>query len=106
MSFFTLSEVPEREVIPGYRARFVHGENMTEAHWRIEAGAEMPLHSHPHEQITFLIQGEFEFNLDGEKKVIGPGWGVIIPPNVPHSGIALEECVILDAFYPVREDYR
>lgn len=106
MSFLNLKDFEEKEPVPGYKVRFVHSDNMTFAYWNIDAGAALPDHSHPHEQVANVIEGKFEFTLDGETKVIGPGDVVTIPGNVPHSGKAVTDCRIIDAFYPVREDYK
>jgi quercetin dioxygenase-like cupin family protein len=106
MSFLTLNQIETRELLPGYHARFVHTENMTIAHWHVDAEAEMPRHAHPHEQVTNVIAGRFAFDLDGDVRTIGPGEVVVIPPHVPHGGRSLSECRLLDVFYPVREEYR
>ncbi|MBN2346930.1 MAG: cupin domain-containing protein [Candidatus Aminicenantes bacterium] len=79
---------------------------MTLAYWRIEAGAALPDHAHPHEQVTQVIEGEFELTMDGEARTLKPGHVAVIPGNAPHCGKALTACKITDAFYPVREDYR
>lgn len=65
----------------------------------------MPEHSHPHEQVTHLLDGEFEITIDEATKVLQAGQIVSIPSNSKHSGKAITACQILDAFYPVREDY-
>lgn len=106
MSYIDLLEQEERELIPGFHVKFVHTNNMTFAYWRIEAGSALPDHSHHHEQVVNIIDGEMEFNLDGEIKTIKPGNIVTIGPNVPHSGKAITECRIIDVFHPMREDYR
>ena len=106
MSLIKLAELPEKEIVPGYHARFVHSQNMTLAYWRIEAGAELPEHAHPHEQVLNLLEGEFEAIVAGQTNHLLPGMVSIIPSNVRHSGKALTACRILDAFYPVREEYR
>jgi len=105
MTFYKLEEIEQRELLPGLHVRFVHSENMTLAYWEIEAGSEMPLHSHPHEQITSILEGELELVLGDETKILGPGSGALIAPDVPHSGKAISNCRVLDAFHPVREDY-
>ena len=51
-----------REIVPGFRGRFVHTENMTFVYWDIKAGSILPDHSHPHEQVVTVIEGELEFN--------------------------------------------
>ena len=39
-----------------------------------------------------VVEGEFEFTLDGETKVYTKGDVVVIPSNTPHSGIAMTPC--------------
>ena len=106
MVFQNLNDLQEREIVPGYRARFVHAEKMTLAYWEVEAGAELPEHSHPHEQIANVLEGEFELTVDGKSQVLVPGQVAVIPGDVPHSGRAVTNCRLLDAFQPAREDYR
>lgn len=106
MPFLELARIAEREMMPGFRARFVHGERTTCAHWTISAGAELPEHAHPHEQVSNVITGRFEMTIDGETQNLEPGSVAVIPPGARHRGRALTDCVILDVFSPVREDYR
>ena len=106
MPFVELSEIREREPVPGYRVRFIHSDSMTVAYWEIEPGASMPSHSHSHEQIVNLIEGEFELMVGDEVRSLVPGLVAVVPPDVPHSGRALTRCRIMDVFHPVREDYR
>ena len=106
MTFLNLRDIPEREIVPGYKARFVHTDGMTLAYWEVEAGAALPEHSHPHEQIANVLEGEFELTVAGESRVLTPGQVAIIPGDVPHSGRAITDCRLLDAFQPARDDYR
>ena len=106
MGYLKLKDLEEREIVPGYRAVFVHSENMTLAYWDVDPGAVLPEHSHPHEQIANVLEGEFELTVDGEPRVLEPGMVAVIPGSVPHSGKALTPCRLLDAFHPAREDYR
>jgi quercetin dioxygenase-like cupin family protein len=106
MPFLNLDNIEPREIIPGYRAEFLHSENMTLAYWTVAAGAEMPTHSHVHEQVANVLEGEFELVVNGEQKVLRPGMVAIIPSDAPHCGRAISDCRILDVFHPVRDDYR
>ncbi|MGE4318793.1 MAG: cupin domain-containing protein [Deferribacterales bacterium] len=105
MSFINTDDI-EREMLPGARARFIHSENMTMSLWRFEAGANLPEHSHPHEQMTKLISGQFELTVDGESKILTGSDVAVIPSHAVHKGRAITDCEMLDVFYPVREDYR
>jgi quercetin dioxygenase-like cupin family protein len=106
MVFQKLEEIPEREIVPGYRARFIHSENMTLAYWDVDPGAELPEHSHPHEQIANVLEGQFELTVNGESRILEPGQVAVIPSHVSHSGKALTPCRLLDTFHPCRDDYR
>ena len=101
-----LDQIEAKELAPGCRAQLIHTANMTVAHWRLEVGAKIPEHAHPHEQVANVIAGEFEFTVDGNTRRMGPGHVAVIPPDAVHYGKALTPCYIIDVFYPVREDYR
>lgn len=106
MYFVELKDIEQKEPVPGYRAAFIHSDNMTLAYWQVDEGAEMPEHSHPHEQIANVVVGKFELIIAGESRVLENGSVAIIPPNTPHSGRAITKCRLIDAFHPVREDYQ
>jgi quercetin dioxygenase-like cupin family protein len=106
MTFEHIDQIEAKEFAPGCWAKLIHTENMTVAHWHLEAGAEIPSHSHPHEQVANVIEGEFEFTIDGVTQVVGPGSIAVVQPDTIHHGKALTACYIMDVFYPVREDYR
>lgn len=106
MPLITLDALPIREIFPGLRARLVHTDRVTHSWVDLDEGATFPDHHHPHEQIVSILEGELEIVVDGERSVLTPGQVFVIPPHAPHSGRALTACRVLDAFAPVREDYR
>lgn len=106
MPFVDLAELEEKEVVPGFHGKFAHGKKMTMTKWRIDAGATLPAHAHPHEQLSIILDGQFEMTLGEETRRIEAGMMAVIPSNLKHTGTALTDCVILDIFHPVREDYR
>jgi len=101
-----IEDLEPRELLPGTSVRFVHGDRMTMAHWQFQVGVLLPEHSHPHEQITTIMSGEFELTMEGERMTLCAGDYLVIPPDAVHSGRAITECRILDVFSPVREDFR
>ena len=101
-----LDTIPSKEIMPGYHGKMVHGEKISWAFWTVEIGAEVPEHAHHHEQIMHVVQGEFEFTLNGETAIYRSGDVVVIPSNTPHSGKALTACMLMDVFSPVREAYK
>jgi quercetin dioxygenase-like cupin family protein len=106
MTFMHLDQIAAKELAPGCRAQLIHSTNMTVAHWRLAAGAKIPEHAHPHEQVANVVEGEFEFTIDGATQIMGPGHVAVIPSDKKHCGKALTSCYIIDVFYPTREDYR
>jgi quercetin dioxygenase-like cupin family protein len=101
-----LASVPVREQMPGMKGQFLHSASMTLVYWDMEEGAGLPRHSHPHEQVVNMLEGELELVVDGTPHRLKPGDVLAIPGNAPHSGRALTRCRILDVFHPIREDYR
>lgn len=63
------------------------------------------MHFHPNEQITWITQGAVKVLSQGKEFIVKPGDVLIIPPNVPHEFIALEDTIDIDFFTPVREDW-
>ncbi|MFS4445104.1 cupin domain-containing protein [Maribacter sp. 2307UL18-2] len=100
-----LSNITPKEIMPGYHGKLVHTETMTLVFWDVEKDAIVPEHHHVHEQIMHVMEGEFEFTLDGETKIYRPGAIVPIGSNLSHSGRALTPCRLLDVFSPRREEY-
>ncbi|MBU3176035.1 cupin domain-containing protein [Clostridium estertheticum] len=63
------------------------------------------IHSHVHEQISYILKGSFELNIDGKKEIVKTGDTYYIKPNALHGVLALEDATILDVFTPRREDF-
>jgi quercetin dioxygenase-like cupin family protein len=105
MPFLNLNNVPVTDIIEGYHAQFVHTNSMTFSFINVDANSALPLHSHPHEQVSQVIEGKFQLIVNGEIRVLEPGDIAVIPSNTPHSGFAITNCKLLDVFNPVREDY-
>ncbi|MBS7622154.1 AraC family ligand binding domain-containing protein [Candidatus Bathyarchaeota archaeon] len=82
------------------------GERMTLIQSVIRSGSKIPPQSHPHEQITFCLQGEAIFRIGRETFQIKKGYSLIIPPNIMHSGMAIgnQEYLSVEAFSTPRQD--
>lgn len=104
--FIDLDSTEPREVFPGFRGRFLHSATMTFVQWEIDAGVSLPEHSHVHEQVARILDGEFELTIGDATQRLTRGMMAVIPSGVAHSGRALSACRILDVFHPIREDYR
>lgn len=107
MPFTTPSQIPAREIFGGLiKGHYAHLDKLTLGEVRIAAGTELPMHQHPHEQVTYLLSGSVRFVIGDETCVLQPGMAALIPGGVIHGGKVLADCVLLDVFTPVREDYR
>jgi quercetin dioxygenase-like cupin family protein len=87
------------------RKILAHGGKIMVAEVSFEQGAVAESHRHIHEQACYIINGSFEFTIDGGTKIIVSGDSVYIPSNVEHSVKALESGLIIDIFTPQREDF-
>jgi quercetin dioxygenase-like cupin family protein len=104
--FFDPSALPPFEPFPGCRLRTPFGERLMLSYVELDAGAEVPLHHHPHEQGGVVLSGRLELTIGAETRVLDPGQLYLVPPDVPHRARAVGgPCVVLDVFTPVREDY-
>jgi quercetin dioxygenase-like cupin family protein len=82
------------------------GDQITLCDVRLEAGSMVSMHTHVNEQSGTLISGRMEFEIDGVTHDLHPGDAWMIPSNVPHEARAIEECAVIEAFSPPREDWR
>jgi quercetin dioxygenase-like cupin family protein len=102
--YFDLEAVLPLAFVEGLEFRPVVGERMMVNFVRYEPKSEAPRHAHEEEQVTFVIDGEFEFDLDGDVRVMRRGMAVLVPPGVPHSARTLHnKCFEVDVFTPPRK---
>ena len=93
-------------IFPGVDIQTLAGQNMMLSLVEIEPHAVVEMHSHPHEQMGLLLEGEMEFTIGGRTYQVRPGQMWRIPGGVEHRAVAGEQPVkALDVFQPVREDY-
>lgn len=97
--------LPATPVNEKINRRHVSGEKLMSVELTMAKGAVVPLHHHPHEQITHVISGKIEFEAAGDKRVMGPGEVVHVPSNLPHTATAQEATVMIEVFSPPREDF-
>jgi quercetin dioxygenase-like cupin family protein len=85
--------------------QMISGENATVSQLMLKKGAAVPRHSHMNEQYSWIISGALKFVFDDREILVGEGEVLVIPANVPHSAVALEDTVDVDIFAPRREDW-
>ena len=65
-----------------------------------------PPHAHPHEQVSYVAEGEIYFFLDDQRQRLGPGDIFLVPPDIPHTIQLLTKHVrLVDCFNPIRQDF-
>ena len=99
-----IKELKSNEIMPGFHGRILHGSDFTWVYWEIDKGSSLSEHNHVNEQLMHVVEGKFEFTINGKKHLCVKGSTFHIPSNVPHSGKAITSCVIMDVFSPKRDD--
>jgi quercetin dioxygenase-like cupin family protein len=104
--FVRFDDVRAFELAAGVTGRPLFGSGAMLNLIDFEAGATVPAHSHPHEQLGIVLRGMQALVIDGEAHELGPMQGYVIPGGVEHSAYCGPEgATVIDVFQPVREDY-
>ncbi len=104
--FFDHDAILSEPAGPGAtRKVLAHAENLMIVEVAFEKGADGAPHSHPHEQASYVVEGEILFRLNGEERHMKKGDSVYIPGNLPHCLRALTDAVVIDVFTPERKDF-
>lgn len=102
-TWVTWGDLDPIEMVPGLSFQPVLGDRVMANFVRFAPHTEAPLHWHDEEQITFVVDGELEFEVGGDTRVLRRGEAVVIPPNVPHGARTHESaCLEVDVFHPPR----
>ena len=101
-----IKHIKPKELVEGITGYYAHGEKLTFGYVELKKGSTIPSHQHDQEQVTYIIEGELDMVIDGTPCLLTAGMYYVIHSNVPHSAVANTDCKVIDAFSPVREDYR
>ena len=82
-----------------------YGDHMNSLHWNMSDKSEVKTHTHPQEQFGYVIKGGFDMIVGDEKVKLKAGDAYFIPPDVPHSFIAVGETEAIDVFSPIKKDF-
>ena len=64
---------PRKELLPGIITRTFWGDQMLISLVEVQPKAVVPPHSHPHEQLGYVVEGELTMNVKGESKAAESG---------------------------------
>jgi quercetin dioxygenase-like cupin family protein len=98
--------VPEVEVSSMIRRQAIHTPSLTLARIVFQKGAVVPLHQHVNEQLTTIVSGKLQLEVQGSKVALGPGEVARLPSDVPHAAEALEDTIVIDVFIPPMSQWR
>ena len=82
-----------------------HGGRTLMAEFKLAGGSVLPEHSHPHEQAGYLVSGRMTMNMRGRAYELKPGDSWCVPADEKHQVTVHEDCVAIEVFAPVREEY-
>ena len=105
-TFVRMEEVPFKELGGGTRRRIgcYNGEMML-VEVNFDEGAAGSDHSHPHTQISYVLEGEFLYHIEGEAHRMGKGDSIVVPGGKVHGCSCKKAGTLLDVFSPMREDF-
>jgi len=102
---FSWDNVQTEVMNPKISRKVISGERAMVAQVFIAKDAVVPTHHHESEQLTYILEGALKFEIEGREIVVRKGEVLLIPSNVPHRAVALEDTIDLDIFSPIRVDW-
>ena len=100
------SDVKGSSAFPGLTRRVLaYNENLMLTEHTMEKGSVFPRHSHPHDQLAYLVSGHIRVSAGDQSFEAHAGDSFVLHGGVEHQVWALETSVALDIFTPMREDY-
>jgi len=87
------------------RKILAYGDQLMAVEVHFEQNAIGQLHSHPHTQLSYVLEGEFEFEINGVKNSVKKGDTLYKLPNIVHGCKCIKKGILLDIFTPYRADF-
>jgi len=106
MKAVAITDIKTREIVPGFTGKYYHAASLSIGWLDAKAGHTVPLHSHIHEQVSYVQEGKMLFTIEDEQFVLEAGMAITVAPNLKHGATAITDCKLIDVFNPVREDYK
>lgn len=106
MNTTVISDIKTREIVPGFTGKYYHADSLSIGWLDAKAGHTVPMHSHIHEQVSYVQEGKMLFVIEDEQFILEAGMAITVAPNLKHGATAITDCVLIDVFSPVREDYK
>jgi quercetin dioxygenase-like cupin family protein len=102
-----IDELKESVARPGVTRKSFSGAGATLAWGSLTPGHEPRPHTHPHEQIVYIVSGHGTFTVGEETAEVRQGDMLVVPSGVLHYAVAAgdEPMIDLSVFNPRRDDY-
>jgi len=97
---------PESKPEPGLtRKVMAYNDKLFLAEHQMVKGWVGSVHSHPHDQVVYVVRGHLKVTCQGKTFEICSGDSFVVRGDVEHGASALEDSLVVDVFTPCREDY-
>ena len=108
---------PDLVVTPGNHAKESHPEpgltrrvlayndKLFLAEHQMVKGWAGAVHSHPHDQVVYIVRGHLKVDCQGKSFELRAGDTFVVRGGVQHGASAIEDSLVIDVFTPCREDY-
>jgi quercetin dioxygenase-like cupin family protein len=103
--FGSLAAIPEEKITDKITRRVLAGDKSMMVWLNIKAGAHAAAHSHPHEQIVWILKGRMDFRIGDDRRMLAGGDVAVIRGGVEHEAWCREDAEVVDMFSPPREDF-
>jgi quercetin dioxygenase-like cupin family protein len=109
MNVVRWAEITPEVIAPGRKRYLAYTDDLMVVVIDFEDGPHAepdPPHSHPHQQVTYVAEGEVVFFLGDEPHTLGPGDLITVPGDLPHTiQLRTERARLVDTFTPIREEF-
>ncbi len=106
--YYRWADLPAEPLKGGITRKLISSDRLMIAHVMLKKGDEVPRHAHENEQLTYILSGALQLWIganDEQTQVVRAGEVLVIPSNVPHRALALEDTLDVDVFNPPRQDW-
>ena len=105
MQHLAWETVKKEQMNDKFWRKVINGEKITAAQLGLSQGATVPLHHHENEQVSIVVTGAVKFEVEGKDITVRGGEVLVIPPNLAHNALALEDSSVIEIFSPIRLDW-
>jgi len=100
------AQAKESKPEPGLTRRVMaYNDKLFLAEHQMARGWSGTVHSHPHDQIVYVVLGHLMVTCQGKTFDARTGDTFVVRGGIEHGAAALEDSLVIDVFTPCREDY-